>query len=107
MKQPEIQFVRLLPNIILTGICRGDLVLSYDKKVKDHNIGVVAGASYTHDYSYRLSASGSGSSIDLIPTLNATADSTQRASSTKTMEATLSYFGRVNYDYNGKISFLY
>lgn len=84
---------------------QGDLVLSYDKKVKDHNIGVVAGASYTHDYSYRLSASGSGSSIDLIPTLNATADSTQRASSTKTMEATLSYFGRVNYDYNGKYLF--
>ena len=81
---------------------QGDLVLSYDKKIKEHNIGAVAGASYTHDYSYRLSASGSGSSIDLIPTLNATADSTQRASSTKTMEATLSYFGRVNYDYKGK-----
>lgn len=78
------------------------MVLSYDKKIKEHNIGAVAGASYTHDYSYRLSASGSGSSIDLIPTLNATADSTQRASSTKTMEATLSYFGRVNYDYKGK-----
>ncbi len=40
--------------------------------------------------------------IDLIPTLNATADSTQRVSSTKTYEATLSYFGRVSYDYKGK-----
>lgn len=82
---------------------QGDALLSYDKKLGgDHNISAVAGTSYTNDYSYRLSASGSGAMIDQIPTLNATADSTQRVSSTKTYEATLSYFGRVNYDYDGK-----
>lgn len=82
---------------------QGDALLSYDKKLEgNHNISAVAGTSYTNDYSYRLSASGSGAMIDQIPTLNATADSTQRASSTKTYEATLSYFGRVNYDYDGK-----
>ena len=82
---------------------QGDALLSYEKEIADdHNISAVAGTSYTNDYSYRLSASGSGSMIDLIPTLNATADSTQRASSTKTYEATLSYFGRLNYDYKGK-----
>lgn len=82
---------------------QGDALLSYDKKLEGkHNISAVAGTSYTNDYSYRLSASGSGAMIDQIPTLNATADSTQRASSTKTYEATLSYFGRVNYDYDGK-----
>ncbi|WP_286880256.1 SusC/RagA family TonB-linked outer membrane protein [Proteiniphilum sp. UBA7639] len=82
---------------------QGDALLSYDTKFgENHNVSAVAGTSYTNDYSYRLSASGSGAMIDQIPTLNATADSTQRASSTKTYEATLSYFGRVNYDYKGK-----
>lgn len=82
---------------------QGDALLSYDKKLGEgHNVSAVAGTSYTHDYSYRFSGSGSGSMIDLIPTLNATADSTQRVSSTKTYEATLSYFGRVSYDYKGK-----
>ncbi len=81
---------------------QADVLLSYDKKIRKHNVGAVAGASWTNDYSYRLNGSGSGSAIDLIPTLNATADSTQRASSTRTYEAMLSYFGRVNYDYDGK-----
>ncbi len=82
---------------------QGDALLSYEKEIGEgHNLSAVAGTSYTHDYSYRLSASGSGSMIDQIPTLNATADSTQRASSTKSFEATLSYFGRLNYDYQGK-----
>lgn len=82
---------------------QGDALLSYEKEIGEgHNLSAVAGTSYTHDYSYRLSASGSGSMIDQIPTLNATADSTQRASSTKSFEATLSYFGRLNYDYKGK-----
>lgn len=82
---------------------QGDALVSYDKKIDgNHNISAVAGTSYINDYSYRFSASGSGAMIDQIPTLNATADSTQRASSTKTYEATLSYFGRVNYDYKGK-----
>jgi TonB-linked SusC/RagA family outer membrane protein len=85
---------------------QGDALLSYETSIDDNqNISAVAGISYINDYSYRLSASGSGSMIDQIPTLNATADSTQRATSTKTTEATLSYFGRVNYDYAGKYMF--
>lgn len=81
---------------------QADLLLSYDKKINKHNIGAVAGASWTNDYSYRLEGSGSGAATDLIPTLNATADSTQRVSSTRRYEAMLSYFGRVSYDYDGK-----
>lgn len=82
---------------------QADALLAYEKKIEGgHNVSAVAGASYNNDYSYRLSASGSGAMIDQITTLNATADSTQRASSTKTYEATLSYFGRVGYDYKGK-----
>ena len=81
---------------------QADLLLNYEKRIEKHNIGAVVGASWNNDYSFRLSGSGSGSSIDQIPTLNATADSTQRVSSTRTYEAMLSYFGRVNYDYDGK-----
>ena len=81
---------------------QGDLLLSYDKTMKKHTVGGIVGVSATKDYSYRLSGSGSGSAIDLIPTLNATADSTQRVSSTRATEAMLSGFARVNYDYDGK-----
>lgn len=84
------------------GHIQADAILSYDKKIKKHHIGAVAGATYTRDKEFALSGSGSGASTDLIPTLNATADSTQRVSSTVTREAMLSYFGRVTYDYDGK-----
>lgn len=82
---------------------QADLLLIYDKRWKEkHNLSAVAGASYNHDYSFRMGGQGSGALIDQIHTLNATADSTQRVSTTKTYEAMLSYFGRVNYDYDHK-----
>ena len=82
---------------------QADAVLSYEKTfAKKHHVVAVAGASYDRDYESKLSGSGSGASTDLIPTLNATADSTQRISSKRVNEAMLSYFGRVNYDYKGK-----
>ena len=78
-----------------------DALLTYEKEVAPkHTINAVAGGSYNHDYAYRMSGSGSGSLIDQIPTLNATADSTQLVSTTKSAEAMLSYFGRVSYDYD-------
>ena len=43
-----------------------------------------------------MSGSGSGSLIDQIPTLNATADSTQLVSTTKSAEAMLGYCGSVS-----------
>lgn len=84
------------------GHIQADALLSYDKKIHKHHVSAVAGATYTRDIQNHLSASGSGAPSDLIPTLNATADSTQRATSSVTREAMLSYFGRVNYDYDGK-----
>lgn len=84
------------------GHIQADALLSYDKTIKKNHVGAVVGATYTKDSQFNLTGSGSGASTDLIPTLNATADSTQRASSTITREAMLSYFGRVNYDYDGK-----
>lgn len=82
------------------GHIQGDITLSYNKVVdKKHHIGAVAGVSYTRDNEFNLSGSGSGAATDLIPTLNATADSTQRVSSVKSEEAILSYFGRATYSY--------
>jgi TonB-linked SusC/RagA family outer membrane protein len=82
---------------------QADALLTYDKQLaQKHNMSAVVGGSYTSDYSYRMSGSGSGSLIDQIPTLNATADSTQRVSTTKSYEAMLSYFGRINYHYDNK-----
>lgn len=85
------------------GHIQGDITLSYNKVVdKKHHIGAVAGVSYTRDNEFQLSGSGSGAATDLIPTLNATADSTQRVTSLKSEEAILSYFGRATYSYKEK-----
>ena len=84
------------------GHIQADLLLSYNRKFEENNISAVAGASYTRDNEFALSGSGSGAATDLIPTLNATADSTQRITSTRTQEAILSYFGRVSYSYDDK-----
>ena len=81
---------------------QAEAMLNYDKTIKKHHVNAVAGTTWSHDYQRYMSGSGSGAPSDLIPTLNATADSTQRVSSTHTNEAMLSYFGRVNYDYDGR-----
>ena len=81
---------------------QAETILNYDKKIKRHHLNVVAGSTWSHDHARYMTGEGSGAPSDLIPTLNATADSTQRATSTHTNEAMLSYFGRVNYDYDGK-----
>lgn len=84
------------------GHFQADAIINYDKSFARHHINTTVGASYIKDDETYISGSGSGASTDLIPTLNATADSTQRVTSIRTEEAMLSYFGRVNYDYDGK-----
>lgn len=84
------------------GHIQADAVLNYQKQIRKHNVNAVAGGSYNKETSYRLTGNGSGSNVDFIPTLNATADSTQRVTSTLAHEAIVSTFGRVNYAYDGK-----
>ncbi len=84
------------------GHFQADAVLNFDRGFARHHVNATVGASYIKDDETYISGSGSGASTDLIPTLNATADSTQRVTSIRTAEAMLSYFGRVNYDYDGK-----
>lgn len=83
-----------------------DILLNYDKDIigKNH-INAVLGTSYINTYQYVLNGSGYGAATDNVKTLNATAIETQRISSTEAYDAVLSFFGRVNYDYNKKYLF--
>lgn len=90
----------------LNTILQADAVLTYTKDIKKkNNITATAGVSYIKQYQYVVSGSGSGAPSDLIPTLNASADTTQRITSSISNEAMLSYFGRINYNYDGKYLF--
>lgn len=86
----------------LNTIIQADAVLNYSKDIKKHGFNATAGTSYVRQYQFVVSGSGSGAPSDLIPTLNASADSTQRITSTISNEAMLSWFGRLNYNYDGK-----
>lgn len=80
-----------------------DGLLTYDKVFGHaHDINAILGASYNNDYAYRMNGSGREALTDHIPTLNASSDITQRVSTTKTSDALLSYFTRINYAFNGK-----
>lgn len=81
---------------------QADAVLNYANDFKKNNVSGTLGVSYNFDRVDNMSASGSGAPSDLIPTLNATADTTQRASNTIAREAMLSVFARANYAYDGK-----
>lgn len=82
---------------------QGDAVLKYDKTFGTvHNIGAVLGASYINDYTFNMNGSGRNAPTDYIPTLNATEPETQRISTTKSNDVIMSYFGRVNYDFDMK-----
>lgn len=82
---------------------QADGVLNYDKSIgKNHNFNAVLGTSYIEQYAYRMSGSGSGAPTDYITTLNASADSTKRITTTETTEKMISLFGRVSYDYKRK-----
>jgi TonB-linked SusC/RagA family outer membrane protein len=83
-----------------------DAVLNYTKSIAEmHHFNLMIGSSYINDYSYSMSGSGYGAPTDYIPTLNATEASTQRTSTTESTNVLMSYFGRLNYDYNKKYLF--
>ena len=83
-----------------------DAVLNYMKTFAgSHHVNLMAGASYLKNYTYRMHGSGYGAPTDYIPTLNATKDETQRVSTTESYDVLMSYFGRLNYDFNKKYLF--
>src|SRR5690606_16349510 len=80
-----------------------DGLLTYNKQLNgSHNVNAILGGSYNNDYAYRMNGSGREALTDHIPTLNASSDVTQRVSTTKSSDALLSYFTRVNYGFNDK-----
>ncbi|MFT3824191.1 MAG: SusC/RagA family TonB-linked outer membrane protein [Chitinophagaceae bacterium] len=82
---------------------QADGVFNYVKTFGgSHNINAVLGGSYLYAYTYAMSGSGYGAPTDNIPTLNATSVSTQRISTSVSEDNTMSYFGRVNYDFDRK-----
>ncbi|TJZ59915.1 SusC/RagA family TonB-linked outer membrane protein [Sphingobacterium olei] len=81
---------------------QGDALLSYDKRISQHHINVLAGASYINDFAYHMSGTGYNAPTDYIPTLNATEPETQRITTTKLPDVIMSYFGRADYNFNAK-----
>lgn len=83
-----------------------DGVFNYVKDFGNkHHTSTVLGSSYINNYNYNVTASGYGAPTDNIRTVNATSLLTQRSSSEITSDIIMSFFGRVNYDYDRKYLF--
>ncbi len=90
----------------LDRVSQLDGVLNYVKSLNYvHNFNFLLGTSYIDNFVYRMNGSGRGAPTDYITTLNATALETQRITTTEEKNTTLSYFTRLNYDYDGKYLF--
>jgi len=83
-----------------------DGLLTYDKQLgAKHHINAVLGTSYINHYSNEFHGEGYGAATDNIKTLNATKPETQRTSTTISEDVVLSFFGRINYDFDAKYLF--
>ncbi|HEX5553835.1 MAG TPA: SusC/RagA family TonB-linked outer membrane protein [Chitinophagaceae bacterium] len=83
-----------------------DGLLNYQKTLAGkHHFNLMLGTSFIKDYAFNMSGSGYDAPTDYITTLNATSATTQRASTTESTNVLMSYFGRLNYDYNKKYLF--
>lgn len=98
------------PGVATTGSFMGyrrqtftnENTLSYNRVFNGvHNLSVVAGESYNSDKLDNVSLTSVGGFVnETVNTLNAARGTT--GSTTETKNALLSYFGRVQYDYNDK-----
>jgi TonB-linked SusC/RagA family outer membrane protein len=70
-----------------------------------HHTSSILGTSYINNYDYVVEASGYGAPTDNIRTVNATSVLTQRSRSEINSDIVMSFFGRVNYDYDRKYLF--
>jgi len=82
-----------------------DGIFNYYKSIKDHNFNVMAGMNLTDNFDFGLSGSGKNAPTDYISTLNASATEDERTSSSIETDRLLSYFGRINYDFDKKYLF--
>lgn len=80
-------------------------VLNYDKQInKDHYVSAMLGTEYYDSYYKAFSASGSGAPTDDFGDLGltSTAEGARNIDSSHSRQRILSFFGRVNYDYQSK-----
>lgn len=76
-------------------------LLKYSNVFGHHSLSGLLGMSYINTKAKTLAASSQGASSDKIETLNAGPEKTE-ATSSKTEEVLVSYFGRINYNYKSK-----
>lgn len=103
---------QLLPPTVATGTAASDQelswlfnqVLDYHTTFnEDHNLSVLVGMESNRLAFESSSATGNAFPNDLVRTLNASADgATTTATSFMEEISTVSYFARINYDYQGK-----
>ena len=84
-------------------------IINYTGDYQLHHVNAMAGTEYYDIYSTGLSASGSGAPTDDFSDLNLTsADKDKRSIDTyHSRERILSFFGRVNYDYDSRYLFTF
>lgn len=82
----------------------GNAILNYSNQIRLHSIEGMLGSEYYDDYSLGLSASGSGAPTDDFIDLAYTSSEQDKRSidSYHIRQRILSFFGRMNYDYNTK-----
>ena len=79
------------------------LLINYNKSINNHSFGVLAGAEQVkHTYRYTTTSRKGGGNDELTESLNTLDASSQKNSDGGYETARLSYFGRIQYDYNNK-----
>ena len=84
----------LIKNLQLDGL------LNYTKSFGRHNLNALLGTSYLDQTGNTMHGTGYGAPTDNIPTLNASNPETQRVTTELTEDNMMSYFGRINYNYD-------
>ena len=84
----------------------GQILINFNKNFGKHNFGALAGMeSYEHIYKYTKTEREGGGSNELDESLNTLDQSSQKNWDGGYEMARLSYFGRIQYDYDGKYLF--
>ncbi len=109
------QFERASPEISSRNMRRDnntfnqvmlDALLTYDKTLGDkHNINALLGTQYVRDVEEEFRGDGANAPTDLISTLNASETERERATSTYAEGKLMSFFGRLNYNFDAKYLF--
>lgn len=83
-----------------------DGLLTYNTSIGEgHNINALLGTQYVRDVEELFRGAGANAPTDLISTLNVSETERERVSSTFNEGKLMSFFGRLNYDFNAKYLF--